>query len=91
MITPITPATITLKVFDPVAYYPSPGPAFTEFPDSKSTAIGNPNLCPKSYTVSISPNTITTFSLDTATNTFRVYSGAINQIRTYTVTLYGAL
>lgn len=70
VITPVTPSTITLKVFDAVAFYPSPGPAFTEFTDTKSTAIGNPDLCPKSYTATISPNTLSVFSLDTTTDTF---------------------
>ena len=92
VITASTPSTISLKVWDLLAYYPSPGPAFTEFTDTISVTAGDPATCPKTYTATITgPATITTFSLDTPTKTFQVYSGAYNQIGTYTVTLVGAL
>ena len=74
-----TPATINLKVWDLIANYPSPGPAFVEFTDSISAAASNPSLCPKTYSATIVPTaTLTTFVLDTASKTFQIYSGAYN-------------
>ena len=65
-----TPSTISLKVWDPIAYYPAPGPAFSEFTDTVSVAAADSTLCPKTYTATITPSTISTFALDTATKTF---------------------
>ena len=46
-------------------------------------------MCDKSYTASISPAGLTTFSLDSSTKKFQVYSDSYSQIKTYTVTLRG--
>ena len=61
------------NAYDAVAYYPSPGPAFTEFTDTVSTANGgDPTLCSKTYTATIAPAGLTTFSLDKTTKTFQL-------------------
>ena len=66
-----TPSTINVNYWDAVAYYPQPGPAFTEFTDTVSTAAGDPTLCQKTYSATITgPATLTTFALDTTTKTF---------------------
>jgi chitodextrinase len=78
-------------VWDALASYPSAGVAYTEFTDSVSAASGDPTLCPKTYTATISPSTLTTFSLDTTNKKFQIYSDAYSQIGSYTVTLVGAL
>ncbi len=61
-----------------MALYPISGAAYTEFTDTVSSASGNPNLCSKTYTVSITPTTITTFNLNLATRQFQIYSDAIS-------------
>jgi hypothetical protein len=79
-------------VGDTVANYPTSGIAYTDFTDSVSTASGDPTLCSKTYSATITgPAILTTFNLDTATSKFQIYSGAYNQIGTYTVTLTGAV
>ena len=66
-----TPNAIDLKVWDPVAFYPSSGPAFQDFTDTVSVAAGDATYCTKTYSATISgPATITNFALDTATKTF---------------------
>ena len=56
------PDTIYINAYDAVAYYPSPGPAFAEFTDTVSTANGgDPTLCSKTYTATISPPTLPVF------------------------------
>jgi hypothetical protein len=91
VITPSTVAAISLKVWDPIAYYPSSGVAYEDFNDTVSTSSGNLTLCPKTYTAQITPTTLTTFNLNTSNSRFEIYSGAYSQIGTYTVTLTGAL
>ena len=91
VITPSTVASISLKVWDALANYPSSGVAYTEFTDTVSTASGDPTLCPKTYTATITPTTLTTFNLDTVNSQLQIYSGAYSQFGTYTVTLTGAL
>jgi len=81
-----------LKAGEPLAFYPSTGVAYTDFTDTVSAASGNPALCSKTYSATISgPATLTTFNLDSTTSKFQIYSGAYNQIGTYTVILTGAV
>jgi len=73
---------ISLKVFDPIAFYPSGGPAFTNFPDTASTAANDPDFCEKTYTATITPNSaanaVTTFNFDATTKRFQIFSNSIN-------------
>ena len=48
---------ITLKVWDLETVYPASGAAFSDFTDSVSSANGDPNLCAKTYSASVSTNT----------------------------------
>lgn len=89
MVTASTVANITLSVWDALAYYPASG--FTDFTDTVSNASGDPTLCSKTYTASITPTTLTTFILDTTLSQFQIYSGDYSQIGTYTVTLTGSV
>ena len=47
---------ISLIVWDPEAVYPVSGAAFADFTDSISTLNNMPNMCAKTYSASISPN-----------------------------------
>ena len=92
MVTASTVSDISLNVWDTLAYYPSSGAAFSDFTDTASTTSGDPTLCSKTYSVTISPTSaLTTFSLDVVTKKFQIYSGDLSQIGTYTVTLTGAV
>ena len=85
-------SSITLKLGDTLASYPSTEVAYTDFTDTVSTTSGDPTLCSKTYTATITgPTTLTTFNLDTATSRFQIYSSTYNQIGTYTVTLTGTV
>ena len=92
VVTASTVSNISLKVWDALAYYPLSGAAYSDFTDTVSTASGNPTLCSKTYTATISPPTsLSTFNLDTTQSKFQIYSGAYNQIGIYSVALKGAV
>ena len=78
MLSASTVSTISLTVWDTIAYYPSTGPAFSEFTDTASVAANNPGLCPKTYSVVLNPSPLTTFNLDVTTKTFQIFSGDYN-------------
>ncbi len=69
-VTASTVSSISLKVWDTLANYPSSGAAYSDFTDTKSTASGNPALCSKTYTATISPTTLSTFNLDALLSQF---------------------
>ena len=52
-----TPSGITLKVWDAEASYPASGVAFADFTDSVSTSNGDPNMCAKTYSATVTINT----------------------------------
>ena len=52
VITAPTLSAITLAVWDLQKAYP----AFTDFPDSIATSNGDPTMCPKTYTATVSTN-----------------------------------
>jgi hypothetical protein len=78
VVTASTVQNINLKVWDPLAYYPSTGAAFTNFTDTVSSASGNPNLCEKTYTAAITPSTLSTFSFDPSTQQFQILSESLS-------------
>lgn len=82
IVTASTVTNISLKVWDPIAYYPSSGSAFTDFTDTISSLNSDPSMCFKTYSATISTNSggnsLTTFSLDTLLNEFQIYSGNYN-------------
>jgi hypothetical protein len=67
VVTASSVSNISLKVWDAMAYYPSSGVAYTDFTDTVSIVSGDPTLCSKTYTATITPTTLTTFSLDSST------------------------
>jgi len=73
---------ISFKVFDAIAFYPSGGSAFTNFPDTASTAANDPDFCEKTYTATITPNSpataVTTFNFNATTKRFEIFSNSIN-------------
>jgi len=92
VVTASTAPNLSINFWDPVAYYPSTGAAFTDFTDTISTSSGVPDMCFKDYTATILPTTLATFSLDTNTKEFQVFSGSYAQIGfVYTVTLKGTV
>ena len=71
VVTASTVSSITLTLGDADAEYPSAGVAYTDFTDTVSATSGNPTLCSKTYTASITgPATLSTFYLDTVTSKF---------------------
>jgi hypothetical protein len=91
VVTASSVSNIFVTVWDTMAYYPSSGVAYTDFTDTISTARGDSTFCSKTYTATITPTTLTTFSLDSSTSQFLIYSDVYNQVGTYTVTLTGAV
>jgi len=69
---------ITLTVWDLEAFYPSSGAAFIDFTDSISTLNGDPTMCAKTYSATVSTNTggnsLTNFLLDTGMKQFKISS-----------------
>ena len=71
VVTASTVSNISLKVWDTIANYPSSGVAYSDFTDTVSTASGDPTLCSKTYTATITgPSSLTVFSLDTTNSQF---------------------
>ena len=85
IVTPQSLSTITLSVWDTRDYYPLGGvAAFTEFADTYS--VHGPLTCPKTYSFTMTTNTLQNFALDTTLKQFDIYSGSYNQIGDYIVT-----
>ena len=82
MLSPCGPTTITaptlsaisLTVWDLSQAYQ----AFPEFPDSIATTNGDPTMCPKTYTATVSTNaagkSLSLFTLDSLTRQFTISS-----------------
>ncbi len=89
-IIPESQSPISIAVWDQETLYP-----FTSFKDSASIANNEQNLCPKTYSSSVSTNAggnqLTSFIVDASTGKFKVSSQAYNQIGTFIVTLTGTV
>ena len=70
VVTASTVLDISLKVWDTLANYPSSGAAYSDFTDTVSTAGGDPTICSKTYSATISPTTLSTFNLDPTLSQF---------------------
>jgi hypothetical protein len=70
-------------------------PAFTDFPDSVSNTNGDPTMCPKTYTATVSTNaggkSLTSLTLDSSLRQFTISSQSYDQIGSYTVTITAAV
>lgn len=49
-------SSITLEVWDLEKFYPGSGAAFLDFIDSVSSTNGDPSMCAKTYTATVSTN-----------------------------------